>query len=100
MIAFREEVKIFDSYNAVAIGPGIGTDKSAEKLLKLVLEDVKFPVVFDADALNIIAKNNDWFAKLPKNSVLTPHPKEFDRLFGNHDSEAARRQTTIAKAAE
>ena len=37
---------------------------------------------------------------MPKNSILTPHPKEFDRLFGNHNSEEERRNTAIAKAKE
>jgi len=38
--------------------------------------------------------------KLPVKSILTPHPKEFDRLFGNHTSEEERRKTAITKANE
>lgn len=100
MIEFREESKEWSHYNSFAIGPGIGTDKSAENLLKLLISKVNLPIVFDADGLNILAKNQDWFSKLPSKSILTPHPKEFDRLFGNHDSEEERRATAITKSTE
>lgn len=100
MIAFREEEKKWDKYNSFAIGPGIGTDKSAEKLLKSLICNVNLPIVFDADALNILAKNQGQFLLLPPKSIITPHPKEFDRLFGNHDSETERRTTAITKAKE
>jgi NAD(P)H-hydrate epimerase len=100
MIEFREEEKKWSNFNSVAIGPGIGTDKSAENLLKLLISQVTSPIVFDADALNILAKNQNWFTKLSSKSILTPHPKEFDRLFGHHASEEERRATAITKTAE
>ncbi|MEO5777639.1 MAG: NAD(P)H-hydrate dehydratase [Flavobacterium sp.] len=100
MIEFREDKKNWNQYNSVAIGPGIGTDKSATTLLKSVLGNIKTPVVFDADALNILAKNQGELLKLPQKSILTPHVKEFDRLFGKHDSESERRQTATIKAKE
>jgi hydroxyethylthiazole kinase-like uncharacterized protein yjeF len=100
MIAFREDEKNWDFYNSFAIGPGTGTDKSAENLLKLVMANVNSPIVFDADALNILAKNQEYFFMLPKNSIITPHVKEFDRLFGSQDSDGQRRETATAKAAE
>ena len=40
------------------------------------------PLVLDADALNIISENPTWLSFLPDNTILTPHPKEFERLFG------------------
>jgi hydroxyethylthiazole kinase-like uncharacterized protein yjeF len=98
MIEFREEEKNWENYNSFAIGPGIGTDKSAENLLKLLITNVNSPIVFDADALNIMAKNQGNLFMLPQHSILTPHSKEFDRLFGNHDSDKERRETAIAKA--
>ncbi|QBZ97109.1 NAD(P)H-hydrate dehydratase [Flavobacterium sangjuense] len=100
MIEFREDKNNFGKYNAVSIGPGIGTDKSAENILKLLISNIKSPIVFDADALNISAKNYDLVYRLPENSIITPHIKEFDRLFGNHDSETERRQTATTKAKE
>jgi hydroxyethylthiazole kinase-like uncharacterized protein yjeF len=100
MIAFRKDEEDWNEYNSFAIGPGIGTDKAAEDLLKLLMANVNLPIVFDADALNILAKNQGHLFMLPRHSILTPHPKEFDRLFGNHDSDAERRKTAIAKAKE
>jgi len=100
MTEFREDEKNWGTYNAFAIGPGIGTDKPAENLLKLLITNVYSPIVFDADALTILAKNQGYFSLLPPKSILTPHPKEFDRLFGTHDSDKERRITAIAKAAE
>ena len=100
MLTFRGENQNFENYNALAIGPGIGTDTSATNLLKLVISNVELPIVFDADALNILAKNQEELLKLPQKSILTPHVKEFDRLFGSHNSEEERRAKAIAKANE
>ena len=72
MIAFRKEKKNWEAYNSFGIGPGIGTDNQAEKLLKLMIANVKLPAVFDADALNIMAKEQELLKKLPPNPLL-PH---------------------------
>lgn len=98
MIEFREDKNDWNNYNAFAIGPGIGNKKNAERLLSSILEISSKPLVLDADALNMIAKNQNLFSKIPPNTILTPHPKEFDRLFGNHDTEKERRITAISKA--
>ena len=100
MLHFREEQIDFSKYNSLAVGPGLELDDASQKLVYSVLLKANYPIVIDADALNILAKNQDWFIQLPKNSILTPHPKEFDRLFGNHNSEEERRNTAIAKAKE
>ena len=86
-------------YNAIGIGPGIGVDEISLQYIYELYEN-KLPVVFDADALNIIAKYKiDWkHFNFP--FVLTPHPKEFDRLFGEHHSESERRNTAIQKNKE
>jgi len=100
MIEFREDKTHWEKYKAIAIGPGFGTDKTAERKVEFLIENVNLPIVFDADALNILAQNQNWLNKLPVKSILTPHPKEFDRLFGNHTSEEERRKTAITKANE
>jgi NAD(P)H-hydrate epimerase len=69
-------------YSSVGIGPGIGCKPNTGKGLKILLERVKIPVVIDADGLNILAAHPDWFQLLPRWSILTPHPKEFDRMVG------------------
>jgi NAD(P)H-hydrate epimerase len=69
-------------YNAIGIGPGIGTHDETIKAMKFLIQEVKFPMVLDADALNILSENKTWLAFLPAGSILTPHPKEFERLVG------------------
>lgn len=69
-------------YSAVGIGPGLGTKANTKKAVEKLLAIVKVPVVLDADALNVIANNLELLELLPENSIITPHPKEFQRLFG------------------
>ncbi len=69
-------------YTAIGVGPGIGKNEETVTLLKKLLQEATQPLVLDADALNIIADNPTWLSFLPDNTILTPHPKEFDRLFG------------------
>ncbi len=86
-------------YNAIGIGPGIGVDEISLQYIYELYEN-KLPVVFDADALNLIAKYKIDWKHFNFSFVLTPHPKEFDRLFGEHDSESERRNTAIQKSKE
>ena len=65
----------------VGIGPGIGQHAQTQQALhQLLLQHQETPMVFDADALNILAENPGWLALLPKGSILTPHPGEMKRL--------------------
>ncbi|MBP7513005.1 MAG: NAD(P)H-hydrate dehydratase [Flavobacteriales bacterium] len=67
-------------FSAVGIGPGIGTGYESVVMLKRIVQEAPAPLVLDADALNILSENRTWLAFLPKRTILTPHPKEFDRL--------------------
>jgi hydroxyethylthiazole kinase-like uncharacterized protein yjeF len=98
MVTFREDKIKWEKYTTIAIGPGLGSDRAALKMVTGLLENQNKPVVFDADALTALATNQSWLKKLPFKSILTPHSKEFDRLFGNHTSESERRQAAIANA--
>ena len=84
-------------FTAIGIGPGIGTQLATFNLLKSIVEKASSSIVFDADALNLIAKN-DFINSIPKNSILTPHEREFDRLFGEHPNEESRIQTAILQS--
>ena len=66
----------------LAVGMGMGQDPSTVKAFATFLEKAKMPLVIDADALNILAGDKALLKKLPKQSVLTPHPKELERLIG------------------
>jgi ADP-dependent NAD(P)H-hydrate dehydratase / NAD(P)H-hydrate epimerase len=69
-------------YNAVAVGSGIGQKDETAKMIKLLIQNSSVPLIFDADAVNILAENKTWLSFLPKGSILTPHPGEFARLAG------------------
>ncbi len=71
-----------DEDHTIAIGPGLSTGDRAVKTLSDILAIAKSPIIVDADALNILSMHDQLKETLPKNSILTPHPKEFDRLFG------------------
>jgi hydroxyethylthiazole kinase-like uncharacterized protein yjeF len=101
MLIFREEKEIdFNSFSTVAIGPGIGLDKKSAELLNKILKEFSGSILLDADALNIISANKKLLNIIPKSTIITPHPKEFDRLFGPHKSEELRVETAIKKAKE
>ena len=69
-------------FAAIAIGPGIGLHPAQMTYLKTILKLKPDYLVLDADALNLIAAHPDLLDMLPPNAILTPHPKEFDRLAG------------------
>lgn len=67
-------------FSAVGIGPGLGTKINSQRGLKVLLEAMPKKLVVDADALNILGKRPEWLELLPENAILTPHPKEFERI--------------------
>ncbi len=89
-----------ENYDAIAIGPGIGTSDATQKLLSFLTRRYQKPLVIDADGLNCLALQNALIQQLPQHSILTPHVKEFDRLLGPHDSDFERIETAIQKAME
>ena len=76
------EINDIIPYTAIGVGPGIGKNEETVTLLKKIIQEATRPLVLDADALNILADNPTWLSFLPDNTILTPHPKEFDRMFG------------------
>ena len=101
MLIIRKTDSVFcANFSAIGIGPALGVGKKEASLLCYLLTNFKKPLLLDADALNIIAANKKLFAKIPAGTILTPHPKEFDRLFGIHTSTADRVKTAIQKSQE
>ena len=76
-----------DKYRAIGIGPGLGMDEKSRAGLFNLLTNCKGAMVLDADALNILAANPEWLSLLPTGAVLTPHPKEFERLVGKSQND-------------
>lgn len=71
-----------EGVDAVGVGPGIGQQTETLQAFKNLLEAWQKPMVIDADALNLLGANRDLFQLVPVGSILTPHPKEFERLVG------------------
>lgn len=69
-----------DNFDALGIGPGLGQLENTAIAFIAQLKRTQCPIVADADALNILANHRAWIPQLPKGIILTPHPKEFDRL--------------------
>ncbi|MGQ2984639.1 NAD(P)H-hydrate dehydratase [Flavobacterium sp.] len=67
---------------AIGLGPGIGQHPETQQAVLEFLKRQQLPMVIDADALNILSYNKEWFKFLPENTILTPHPKELERLVG------------------
>ncbi|BDD03208.1 NAD(P)H-hydrate dehydratase [Aureibacter tunicatorum] len=89
-----------DKHSALGIGPGIGKDAITVRALKDLLSRDKLPpLILDADALNILSEHQEILDSLPEGSILTPHPKEFERLAGawNNDFEKLELQKKLAK---
>lgn len=89
-----------DRFQGIGIGPGMGTLPDTGKLLSFIVRRYQKALVIDADGLNCLSKNKELLSQLPSLTILTPHPKEFDRLFGDHMNDFERIETAKQKAAE
>ncbi|MBL7909957.1 MAG: NAD(P)H-hydrate dehydratase [Bacteroidia bacterium] len=76
-----------ENYDAIGFGPGAGTHEDTQIVLKKILQYYTGKLIIDADGLNILSENKTWLDFLPAETILTPHPKEFERLFGKHDND-------------
>lgn len=91
---------VLSPYKAIGCGCGLNQKPSSQKALQELLEKATVPIVLDADALNIIAANPNWKSLIPKNSILTPHIKEFSRLFGPSENDFKRNELQKKMAVE
>ena len=89
-----------DRFSAVGVGPAINCRPNAQEGLQALLRSCKVPLVIDADAINILGQRKEWIELIPEGSILTPHPKEFERLVGRFDDpyERNRKQLGFAQA--
>ena len=83
-----------NEFSAIGIGPGLGLGEAAHNTLSALLS-CKIPMIIDADALNRLALSPELLQLLPQGAVLTPHPKEFDRLVGASSSGYERLQKQL-----
>jgi ADP-dependent NAD(P)H-hydrate dehydratase / NAD(P)H-hydrate epimerase len=85
-------------YSAIGIGPGLGTADVTQQAIAMLIPSITKPLVIDADGLNCISLNKSLLQQLPPYTILTPHPKEFDRLFGESKNEVERIEKAITQA--
>lgn len=87
--------------DVIAIGPGISQHPDTGKTIRILLSDIKKPLVIDADGLNLLGHEDDFAGLLPTTTILTPHPGEFSRMTGKPISDilANRVDLTAEKAA-
>ena len=100
MLIDRNNAIDFSLYSAFGIGPAIDLEVNSTELLKATISFSSIPLVIDADALTILSTNPELLSGLSSKTILTPHPKEFDRLFGIHHSREEQIETAITKAKE
>ena len=86
-------------FKSLGIGPGLGIHEEQVDLMRQVFRS-RIPLVLDADALNLLSMHQYLLKYLPKQSIITPHPKEFERLFGKTNSDIDRIELAMQKAAE
>lgn len=74
------------NFSSIAVGPGIGFQNSTKLLIENLLKNYNKPIIFDADAITILSKNENLLQFIPQNSIFTPHPKEFERFAGKAEN--------------
>ncbi|WP_026463431.1 NAD(P)H-hydrate dehydratase [Adhaeribacter aquaticus] len=84
------ELPDIDKYQVIGIGPGLDKRAETKAVVRQLLHKVSFPIVLDADALNILSEEKELLQQLPAASILTPHPKEFERLVGKAENDYQR----------
>lgn len=89
-----------DKYTVIGIGPGLGTEEMTLRAIGQLLGSSPKSLVIDADGLNCLAKDPSLLSQLLPHSILTPHPKEFDRLFGSCSNDFERMERARMKAVE
>lgn len=85
-MCFTEAVNV-EKADALAIGPGLGCSEETAIALLTQIRRAQCPIVADADALNILGSHRAWMQQLPEGIILTPHPREFERLAGTSFSD-------------
>ena len=97
---FIKDVEDLGDFDVIGLGPGIGRHPSHKQLLQKVFKEFKQPVVIDADGLNMLSKSPSLYASIPAASIITPHPKEFERLFGKTENDFDTMDLALTKAKE
>lgn len=97
---FFSEMPPLDHYRAIGLGCGIDQENATIEAVAKLIQTADKPLIIDADGLNILSQHKELFKNIPENSILTPHPKEFERLFGATANDFERNALQREKAQE
>jgi NAD(P)H-hydrate epimerase len=99
-ITYKENSSLpsIENYTSIGIGSGLGTSEKSIAIIQALFPQTSIPLILDADALNIISLQLELLEELPKGSLLTPHPKEFDRLFGESKNSFERHMKQLSES--
>ena len=97
---YHTSLTLKTEYDALAIGPGLGQHETGATVLETLLDKNPRRLIIDADGLNLLSANPRLYSKIPAHTILTPHPKEFERLFGTTKNDFERLELALQKAKE
>ena len=80
--AEKDIYRLLSGKTALAIGPGLSTNKETVELVCRIIKECDLPMVIDADAINAISLTSGSLEFLDEKKILTPHPGEMGRLIG------------------
>lgn len=90
MLMMREQGGDLNKFSAIGIGPALGLGIESMQLIENIFDMYDKPVLLDADALTLLSEHKSYWPVIPPGSVVTPHPAEFDRMFGESGSHEER----------
>lgn len=85
-LSYITNINIVNNFQAIGIGMGMGQELETQKAFHNFLKINTTPLIIDADGINTLSQNIEWLDLLPRNTILTPHLKELERLIGKWDS--------------
>jgi hydroxyethylthiazole kinase-like uncharacterized protein yjeF len=85
-LRYITNINIENNFQAIGIGMGMGQDLETQKAFYNFLKINTTPLIIDADGINALSQNMQWLNLLPRNTILTPHLKELERLIGKWES--------------
>ncbi len=100
MLMMREEGGDITKFGSIGIGPALGVEIQYMQILENIFDIFHKPIVLDADAITLLAEHKSYWKAIPPGSILTPHPPEFDRMFGSSDNHSQRVQRALGISLE
>lgn len=97
---YHTSLTLKGNYDAYAFGPGVGQHETGSHVLEVLLNQNPQRLILDADGLNILSANQRLLDSLPENTIITPHQKEFEKLFGPSVNDFERLKLASKKAVD